>query len=1058
MYIPGLLLHPGNHISCDTTAATPSALRKTSLNPQYLQANSTSHTWPFGAFAELIDNAYDPDVNAKQQWIDSTQIRTMDCLIFSDNGAGLDYNNMLKMMSFGYSNKKPINGHAPVGQYGNGFKSGSMRLGKDAIVFSKTRDTMSVGLLSQTYLKAIQAQHIVVPIISCKQNGEEKFSDVPDHSDSLEAILKHSLFGTEDELLQELQAINTTNSSTGTRIIIWNLRRFTGETEFDFEKDRYDIQIRRVDLGDDNNHQDPNKVSEPESQYSLRAYCSILYLKPRMQIIIRGQKVRTQLVSKSLALTRKDRYTPQFLKKNINITFGYNTRNKENCGVMMYYKNRLIRAYERVGCQRKATPKAMGVIGIIECDFLTPTHNKQDFDATEEYRKVKQKLGEKLEEYWCEIRYIKSKKDPSCDLAIEDTEKSPDQNWVQCDKCHKWRKLPDEIDMSKLGDVWFCHLNSDPQYRICQAEEQLEDSEDEQPYQKTYKQDKKQQQEKNRWQTMTQQNAEEAIPAQSTSTPPSTRSSRSQCSSGTRAEGDFTDRTSPTLTPVSRSGRRLSAQQTPLSTRSKRTTMRGKRVLLTPESEQVKRAKMSQSTSSAADMEAVPQDTPDVPLLVEEMGEPVSPCDLDRASNEHTNLQVSDGAPAQEYMHSHDLTVSITALSPVPQQVTAASQTEGVAEIKQELEEERTRSWREDETSEQTQLQKRETRELTDSGEGVRPSQEMQQDWLFKQWEIVCKERDLYLEQWETASKEGDCYKDQVEIANQDRDQYKEQMETANQERDRYRDREETANQETDRYRDQVKKANQERDQYKVQMETAKDQCKEQMETANQERDQYKRQMETVKDQYKEQMETANQERDQYKRQMETVKDQYKEQIETANQERDQYKRQMETAKDLYKEQMETANQGGDQYKKQMETANQERDQYKMQMETVKDQYKEQMETANQERDQYKLQVDKLNQKLQQMRASSEPCDQVPGGEDHLARQLEFIHRDLDLSNVERDQLRSQLQNLRLSVSRLLVILIPVLDLEQVNYESCIIEEILEQYLDGISSSQPTFL
>ncbi|XP_061089353.1 MORC family CW-type zinc finger protein 3-like [Conger conger] len=523
---------------------------------------------------------------------------------------------------------------------------------------------------------------------------------------------------------------------------------------------------------------------------------------------------------------------------------------------------------------------------------------------------------------------------------------------------------------------------------------------------------------------MTQQNAEEAIPAQSTSTPPSTRSSRSQCSSGTRAEGDFTDRTSPTLTPVSRSGRRLSAQQTPLSTRSKRTTMRGKRVLLTPESEQVKRAKMSQSTSSAADMEVVPQDTPDVPLLVEEMGEPVSPCDLDRASNEHTNLQVSDGVPAQEYMHSHDLTVSITALSPVPQQVTAASQTEGVAEIKQELEEERTRSWREDETSEQTQLQKRETRELTDSGEGVRPSQEMQQDWLFKQWEIVCKERDLYLEQWETASKERDCYKDQVEIANQDRDQYKEQMETANQERDRYRDREETANQETDRYRDQVKKANQERDQYKVQMETAKDQCKEQMETANQERDQYKRQMETVKDQYKEQMETANQERAQYKLQVDKL-----------NQ-----KLQQMRASSVKQERCDQVPGGEDHLAVQLEFIHKDLDQ------------------SNAERDRLRSQVDKLNQELQQMRASSEPCDQVPGGEDHLAVQLEFIHRDLDLSNAERDQLRSQLQNLRLSVSRLLVILIPELDLEQVNYESCIIEEILEQYLDGISSSHPTFL
>jgi hypothetical protein len=41
-----------------------------------------------------------------------------------------------------------------------------MRLGKDAIVFSRRVNVMSVGLLSQTYLKAIKAETVMVPIIS----------------------------------------------------------------------------------------------------------------------------------------------------------------------------------------------------------------------------------------------------------------------------------------------------------------------------------------------------------------------------------------------------------------------------------------------------------------------------------------------------------------------------------------------------------------------------------------------------------------------------------------------------------------------------------------------------------------------------------------------------------------------------------------------------------------------------------------------------------------------------------------------------------------------------
>lgn len=52
----------------------------------------------------------------------------------------------------------------PIGFYGNGFKSGSMRLGRDAIVFTKQRHTRSIGFLSQTFLEAIQATDVLIPM------------------------------------------------------------------------------------------------------------------------------------------------------------------------------------------------------------------------------------------------------------------------------------------------------------------------------------------------------------------------------------------------------------------------------------------------------------------------------------------------------------------------------------------------------------------------------------------------------------------------------------------------------------------------------------------------------------------------------------------------------------------------------------------------------------------------------------------------------------------------------------------------------------------------------
>uniref|UniRef100_A0A8D2DM63 MORC family CW-type zinc finger 3 n=1 Tax=Sciurus vulgaris TaxID=55149 RepID=A0A8D2DM63_SCIVU len=469
-------------------AQPPSGIRLSALCPKFLHTNSTSHTWPFSAVAELIDNAYDPDVNAKQIWIDKTVINDCICLTFTDNGNGMTSDKLHKMLSFGFSDKVTMNGHVPVGLYGNGFKSGSMRLGKDAIVFTKNGETMSVGFLSQTYLEVIKAEHVVVPIVAF--NKHRQMINLAESKASLAAILEHSLFSTEQKLLAELDAIM---GKKGTRIIIWNLRSYKNATEFDFEKDKYDIRIPE-DLDEATGKKGYKKQERmdqiaPESDYSLRAYCSILYLKPRMQIILRGQKVKTQLVSKSLAYIERDVYRPKFLTKTVRITFGFNCRNKDHYGIMMYHRNRLIKAYEKVGCQLRANNMGVGVVGIIECNFLKPTHNKQDFDYTNEYRLTITALGEKLNDYWNEMKVKKNSEYP-LNLPVEDIQKRPDQTWVQCDSCLKWRKLPDGID--QLPEKWYCSNNPDPQFRNCEVPEEPEDEDLVHPtYEKTYKKNNK---------------------------------------------------------------------------------------------------------------------------------------------------------------------------------------------------------------------------------------------------------------------------------------------------------------------------------------------------------------------------------------------------------------------------------------------------------------------------------------------------------------------------------------------------------------------------------------
>ncbi|XP_043913113.1 MORC family CW-type zinc finger protein 4-like [Protopterus annectens] len=318
-------------------------IRLSAMSPSYLHTNSTSHTGPFSAFAELVDNACDPGVTAKQLWIDVCEIKNMICLTVTDNGNGMTPNRLQKMLSFGFTEKAVVKNHHPIGIYGNGFKSGSMRLGKDALVFTKSGGAMTVGLLSQTYLEAIGANAIVIPTVPFNQQTQEIIV-TEDSVPSLEAILKHTFFKTKEEVLEEFNAIP---NKKGTRIIIWNLRRNKNDTaELDFTMDKHDIRIPSIGA-DENGRKGPRKLEKHDPFHtensirlcSLRDYLSILYLKPRMQIILRQ-------------------------KKPSNIGNG------------------------------------VGVIGVVECNFLNPAHNKQDFEYSKEFRLTMINLGLKLNEYW----------------------------------------------------------------------------------------------------------------------------------------------------------------------------------------------------------------------------------------------------------------------------------------------------------------------------------------------------------------------------------------------------------------------------------------------------------------------------------------------------------------------------------------------------------------------------------------------------------------------------------------------------------------------------------
>lgn len=44
-------------------------------------------------------------------------------------------------------------------------------------------------------------------------------------------------------------------------------------------------------------------------------------------------------------------------------------------------------------------------------------------------------------------------------------------NWVQCNKCEKWRMLPPNVDPENLPDKWYCSMNEDVEHADCSIEE-----------------------------------------------------------------------------------------------------------------------------------------------------------------------------------------------------------------------------------------------------------------------------------------------------------------------------------------------------------------------------------------------------------------------------------------------------------------------------------------------------------------------------------------------------------------------------------------------------------
>ncbi|XP_028549101.1 protein MICRORCHIDIA 4-like [Dendrobium catenatum] len=430
------------------------------VHPKFLHSNATSHKWALGALAELLDNSMDEvcngatfvNIDVLKNPKDQTKM-----LLVEDNGGGMDPDKMRQCMSLGYSMKsKSAN---TIGQYGNGFKTSTMRLGADVIVFSRCRGkdgmspTQSIGMLSYTFLRNTGKQDIIVPLVDYEKRDDdwhqmERSSSVA-WKTNMDSIVKWSPYSSEAGLLEQFNFM----FDQGTRIIIYNLwEDDEGQLELDFVTDAQDIQVRGANRDEkkiEMSKNFPNSRHFLTYHHSMRSYASILYLRlPQgFRIVLRGKEIEHHNIANDMMMKEEKIYRPQpgpdGVSKDPNIfaavTIGFvkdAINHIDVQGFNVYHKNRLIKPFWRIW--NAAGSDGRGVIGVLEANFIEPAHDKQGFERTAVLNRLEARLLRIQKNYWssnCQnIGYAPRRQKKSIknseDNSIESSPETPKQPCV----------------------------------------------------------------------------------------------------------------------------------------------------------------------------------------------------------------------------------------------------------------------------------------------------------------------------------------------------------------------------------------------------------------------------------------------------------------------------------------------------------------------------------------------------------------------------------------------------------------------------------------------------
>jgi hypothetical protein len=219
---------------------------------------------------------------------------------------------MKDMMSFGHEVLDPIThkNRQRIGMFGVGFKTGTMALGKDALVFTihTQSRTRSVGFLSRSYNEGESRQKLHVPIVSWKDDGTYDTDKMPvEQAELNEGIIVRWTPLNSQQIGTVFGSMDSHQHST--RIYVFNLHKIAvnGEDvmQLKVNGDTKDIELENLNSRKSRirNRGGDIKPKEVPADWSLRAYLEILFLssKSNMNVSLQDGRITPKYFEKLMA-------------------------------------------------------------------------------------------------------------------------------------------------------------------------------------------------------------------------------------------------------------------------------------------------------------------------------------------------------------------------------------------------------------------------------------------------------------------------------------------------------------------------------------------------------------------------------------------------------------------------------------------------------------------------------------------------------------------------------------------------------------------------------------